>query len=84
MKIANRKSAYLDDTIPVTLHEQQYHCTVRVYECKILCHGACILRCCNQQLTMLFKHLGSSLCHKNEHYVIALTLREVQWASNLM
>ena len=24
---------------------------------------------------MLFKHLGSSLCHQSEHYVITLTLR---------
>jgi len=80
-KIDNKKggtSAYLDDTIPVMLHGQQYHCTVRAYECEILCHGACILRCCHQQLTMLSNIWGSSLCHHNEHYVITLTLREVQ------
>jgi len=29
----------------------------------------------SSSLTMLFKHLGSSLCHQSEHYVITLTLR---------
>ena len=40
--IDNKKGgtpAYLDDTIPVMLHGQQYHYTVRAYECEILCHG---------------------------------------------
>ena len=51
-KIDNKRggtSAYLDDTIPVMLHGQQYHCTVRAYECEILCHGnkcqACAVYC---------------------------------------
>ena len=51
-KIANQKgetSAYLDDTIPVMLHGQQYCPTVRAYEYEILCHGnkcqACAVYC---------------------------------------
>jgi len=42
------------------------------------------LKMLSSALTMPFEHLSSSHCHQNEHYVITLTLREVQWASNPM
>jgi len=33
------------------------------------------LKILSSALTMLFEHLGSSVCHQSKHYVITLTLR---------
>ena len=54
-KIANQKgvtSAYWDDAIPVVLHGQQYHCTVRTSECEILCHGSKCQSCVAYRATL--------------------------------
>ena len=83
------KSDFADNSFQRLFREQQLKSTKVMDKRQMRWHPMIIkwslhLKMLSSALTMLFKNLGSSLCHQSKHYVITITLREVQWASNLM